>query len=66
LVVEMSLLSPSVSLTVRVQITSTVNSPGWATEETFQQSTRLADYVKISTKGLMELTQPVEWDECEA
>ena len=32
------------------------NSPGWATEETFQQPTRPAEDVKVLMKGLQELT----------
>ena len=34
----------------------TVNSSGWATEETFQQSTRPTENYKVLTKGLQELT----------
>ena len=34
----------------------TVNSPGWATEETFQQPTRPADDFKVLTKYLQDIT----------
>ena len=46
--------------------TLTVNSPGWATEETFKQPTRPPEDAKILTKGLQEPTQPIEWDGGEA
>ena len=46
--------------------TPMVNSPGWTTEKTFQQPTRPADYVKILTKDLQELIQPIEWEDDKA
>jgi hypothetical protein len=43
-----------------------VNSPGWATLEIFKQSTRSAEDIKVLSKGLQELTQPVKLDDGEA
>ena len=43
-------------LTVGVQITNSVNSPGWAKEKTFQQPPRPAEDVKVLTEGLQALT----------
>ena len=45
--------------------TPTVNHPGSATEETFQQPTRPADDVTMITKGLQESTKPIDWDDGE-
>ena len=38
-----------------------VNSPSWTTEEAIQKPTRPAEDVTILTKGLQELTLPIEW-----
>ena len=48
-------LESKLKLPILVHGTPTVNSPGWTTEQTFQQPTRPSDDVKVLTKGLQEL-----------